>query len=279
MRRLDLERGVKHWVEGGGVVAMATKTLRHDASMPLSALLAALGAANHAFRGGKANKEFIERYVVSGDVSALEVTVGKNGWHVHIHELMFQEGGGFVDYTAMESSGLSRWSSALARVGASCNERGYVITSGSRSASMFQARYMSKYGRVPSGSWSLEQELCKSISKRAGGGNRSSLDLLIDASLGDTAAADLFLEYAAAFKGKKQLRFKRGTLALLGMVESSDDELLARRGSGNLVELISSPKWVRLGYGWSRIQVLEGVGQGEGGQGEGVEYEQEQQAG
>jgi hypothetical protein len=121
--------------------------------------------------------------------------------------------------------------------------------------------------------------LCKSISKRAGGGNRSSLDLLIDASLGDTAAADLFLEYAAAFKGKKQLRFKRGTLALLGMVESSDDELLARRGSGNLVELISSPKWVRLGYGWSRIQVLEGVGQGEGGQGEGVEYEQEQQAG
>jgi hypothetical protein len=118
---------------------------------------------------------------------------------------------------------------------------------------------MSKYGRVASGEWSIEHELTKSISKRAGGGNSSPLDLLINAASGDQGAANLFVEYAAGFKGKKHLRFKRGTPDMVGIRERSDDELVQLRGSGEMVQLISSPQWVRYGYGQSRVEVLQGA--------------------
>jgi hypothetical protein len=157
----------------------------------------------------------------------------------------------------MESDGLDRWVRALRKVGLDGNEYAYKITAGDESASMFQARYMAKWGRVASGDWSIEHELTKSISKRASGGNMAPLDLLINAAAGDQGAARWFVEYAHAFKGKKHLRFKRGTPDLLGIRVRSDEELANYRGAGELVGLISAPEWIRHGYGQARVDILQ----------------------
>jgi hypothetical protein len=260
LRKLELERGVKSWLDGGHKVAMATYTLRHDASMPLERVLQALQAAQDHFTAGALYSQLKARYGVSGLVRALEVTCGANGWHVHLHELLllFDE----VNYSSMESEMLQRWYSALRGVGFDCNEHGLRVTSGDQAAAMFQARYMSKYSRLPSGQWSIAQELAKAVSKRGHNGSYTPLELLIAAYEGDELAGALYVEYGQAFAGKKHLRFSKGTRALLGLGgEATDDQLANAAGGGELLGIVSAPEWSKKVAGLydRRIELLHAV--------------------
>lgn len=253
LRRLELERGVNHWVSGGHAVAMVTYTVRHDASMPLQRVLQGLQSALDTFNAGENYSKLKSRYGVAGGVHALEVTQGANGWHVHRHELVALVGDAGLDYTSMEFDYLSRWLHSLDRVGLSGNEHALDLVAGSQASAKFQARYVAKFEKLPSGRWSIEHEIAKSISKRSAGSNRSPLELLMLADMGDVEGGELWQEYACAFRGKRHLRFTKGLRSLFGLgADPSDGQLANARGSGELVALVSGPSWSRVLAGGDR---------------------------
>jgi hypothetical protein len=141
-----------------------------------------------------------------------------------------------------------------------CNEHGLQVTSGDQAAAKFQARYVAKFGEMPKGSWSIAQEMAKAVSKFGRSGNRTPLDLLVDASNGDEAAAALYREYAAAFFGKKHLRYSKGARSLLGLGQGQTDEELANSSgpTGSLLKIISAPSWLQyIEPVDRRVQLLE----------------------
>lgn len=92
-RAKDLTRVMEWHVEQmGGVreaVQMLTLTLRHSCDDALRPLRRGLSNAWRRFTNGEPWKRFIERVGYVGDVRALEVTHGGNGWHPHLHVVLF----------------------------------------------------------------------------------------------------------------------------------------------------------------------------------------------
>jgi hypothetical protein len=212
------------------------------------------------FNRGNVSDLFKSRYGVLGRICALEVTVGDNGWHVHLHELLLLAGE--VNYFTLEQDALRRWQAALAKVGFSCNARGVDVTPGAAARAKYLARYLSKFATpqellaCASGEWGIAQELALSASKIGHKSGRTPLQLLIDAHGGDQVAGELYQEYAAAFFGKKHLDSSNGTSELLGVVDRTEVELVDSGGAGRVLRLISSPEWIRGGYGSRPIEVL-----------------------
>jgi hypothetical protein len=225
--------------------------------MSLQSVLEALQGAQDIFYNGMPAARLLGRYNVAGSIKALEVTVGSNGWHAHIHELLLHDAP--VNCVQMETDMLLRWASSLRSVGMYCNERGLNVTAGDQAAAKFQARYLSKYGQLPKGSWSMAQEIAKAVSKRGRGDNRTSLDLLVDASNGDELAGALYREYATAFFGKKHLRYSKGARSFLGLSKPlSDTEIANNPGTGTLLKIISSPTWCQYIEPFDRrVELLE----------------------
>lgn len=75
--------------------------------------------------------------------------------------------------------------------------------------------------------WGLEDEMTKAHIKKGRAGGETPFDLLrsclVDAE--DRQAAFLFKEFAANFKGKRQLSWSNGLKAKFDLVEKTDEEL------------------------------------------------------
>jgi hypothetical protein len=164
-----------------------------------------------------------------GYVRALEVTWGAlNGWHPHIHVIFLLR----VKITAEEHDEFrqwfsDRWIAKLAGFGFSADP---VIGVTVRSGWLYVSEYLAKWGRLPVEQWSIEREIVSGHYKTARGDDRFTPFGLLDAFgfHGDERAGALFVEYAAAFKGRKQLQTSNGFWALGGGDElPEDDELLA----------------------------------------------------
>ncbi len=70
-------------------VAIATFTLRHHHGIPLRVLRTLLGRAYSEMWAGKTGQRLKARLRMVGHVRAAEQTYGKNGWHPHLHCLLF----------------------------------------------------------------------------------------------------------------------------------------------------------------------------------------------
>jgi hypothetical protein len=86
-RAAEIQTGAATWVAGGGRLAMVTLTVRHDRSMPLSDVLGAVLSSWRKLQSQKAYR--VLRKNLSGTIKSLEITYGENGWHPHLHVLLF----------------------------------------------------------------------------------------------------------------------------------------------------------------------------------------------
>jgi hypothetical protein len=193
---------------------MLTQTVPHYAFQALSLVLGGFGKARKLMRHRKPWKRLAKRIGLIGTIRALEVTYGENGWHVHVHELLFLEPGFEVFLTGIEGEILKMWQDACESAGLDRpNMRGIQLQDGT-----YAARY--------AGKWGVEDELTKAHLKRGRDGNIGPWDMLRMAGAGGTAIAPLFREYAEAFRGKRQLVWSEGLRDLLGLgVQVSDEEL------------------------------------------------------
>ncbi|MBI5651164.1 MAG: protein rep [Chloroflexi bacterium] len=221
-------------------VALVSFTLHHSAKDSLKVMLNRLLESYRELKSGRTWKDFSQESLLVGSIRSLETTYGVNGWHPHLHVLMFFCKGANLD--AVEEFLKTRWLYVLDRNGATASYRRGVDF---RTADRDVAEYVAKFGHEPvnlkrPGKWTMEHELTKGVAKIARGAKgKSPTQLLADFVDGDRASAMLWQEYARAFKGKRQLVWSRGLRTKLGLGYEETDEAIAKREDEQAVRLLS----------------------------------------
>lgn len=210
---------------------MVTYTASHHLHTPLKEILEGVTDGVRKFKSGEKFQDIKNTYGWNGSVKALEVTYGVNGWHPHIHELVFCTNP--LDEDSLERLEIElrcHWMKILGKLGyVASTTHGLRVSDDSHELK----RYVTKFGHEPKMSkeqwrnkWSLSHEVTKAVVKKAKEGGRTPTQLLIDYITGDGEAGDAWREYAMTFKGRKQLTWSNGLRKLLGIgIEKPDAEI------------------------------------------------------
>lgn len=224
-RAKELQDFCVHWNKERGSMALITYTIQHQKGDTLLSLLDILKDARRKMKQGKAWQKIKDNVFWYGTVSTTEVTHGSNGWHPHIHELVFFEFDVMLSKIALEEKLSQRWQSSVQRAGGDASlYAGLDYTT----ADTAIYSYISKHGHQPSnGNWSIDREVSKAVSKRAKKGSRTPWQLLDDYGQGDDHAGYLFQEYAHAMKGRNQLVWSPNLKSEYKELDQQSDEEIA----------------------------------------------------
>jgi hypothetical protein len=156
------------------------------------------------------------------DIRALEATVGLNGWHPHVHLLLFLDRPVDAEViTRLHALFYDRWGSWVRRHGFGQIHpvHGVKVTE-ARSAA---ADYVAK---VQAGKWDIGSELAKSGTKRGRRNGRTFFQVVADhREAADPADLALIREWEATAPGKQMLRMSNGLRRWAGLDGLSDAEL------------------------------------------------------
>lgn len=201
-RRADLLRELirRYEYDGGGLVYMLTATMRHsygDDLRELREALVKLWRRTHST--GKQAGKMHERLGLEGTVRAMEVSWGMNGWHPHLHVLLFcRTPMSRAELTDAEDWYFERWRRFSPKFGIAepLRERAIQITK------CHQVDYVTKMLRV---GWSLADELTRGASKGHKNGNRDPWSFLAGAADGDEADAARWNRWCTGIRGARWL--------------------------------------------------------------------------
>lgn len=241
-RRLEIQQAMAAHQEQGGAVNMLTLTAPHQFKDKLSDLLAKQAIALKRFWSDKQVKQVMEEMGLVGQIRALEVTHGRrsdvnNGWHPHYHVLLFVGLGCRFDASRMKDWAC-RFYLVWARV---CENAGLGTPSYAHGLKLDDGTHAAKYVSK----WGLEDEMTKGHTKKAAKGE-TPFDFLRSflADDQDKQARALFQEFAAVFKGKRQLHWSKGLKARFKVGEKSDDQLAAETDdAARLLGAITVEQW------------------------------------
>lgn len=258
-RARELGDTVREAEARGCVVALVTLTFAHTAGEALRDNLQRFGQALSRSRSGRGWHAIKARFSPLGYVRALEVTHGDNGWHPHAHELWFLPPG--TDAAAFAAAYREQWSQALDHAGITGNDHAFRFDQARGSI----AQYVAKYGREPR--WGVGRELAKNAHKRGRGSHLTPWQLLSLARDGDAVALALFLDYVAAFKGRRQLQWSPGLRAAFALPEPVTDDAAAVSepdGAEDVCQITDDEWWVvRLHRAESDVLAIAARGSGE----------------
>ena len=240
-RREELAGLVEKHIAAGGSVWMTTYTIRHKRYDNLADLLQRFLEARRRVRQGRRGIAWRRDYQVIGTVSVLEVTWSKeNGWHPHVHELVFSAAADF-DPDAFDQAVRPLWREAARSQGLKMNGHGFQVdrTYGA------VADYIAKYGHEPAKEpWGVEAEMSKGHLKRGRAERHYTPFALLDAIAdGHDRLAPRWQEYANVFKGRKQLNYSPGLKAFYAEAETDDAELAAQGETSEALTLVQLLPW------------------------------------
>lgn len=237
-------------------VFMVTLTVPHARFDDPRELRRAVAASWQKLVSGAPWKRRIAASGVMGFVRSLEVTHGGNGWHPHLHVLLFTEA--MNDTAARDLSGwmFERWAAIVARAGlGKCSVDAWRFE---RAAAVERAGDYVLKG-------ALDFELTHAHMKGARVGHRGPMQILVDVrQFGQPRDKALFRTYAEAFKGARQLTYSRGLLALYDMEDFADDDALERAAfEQKTVALLQADAFRRLEERGLLFELLELAGEGQ----------------
>lgn len=215
-RRVEIADLVKKHQAAGGSVYMATLTAPHSAFDQVGATKKMVAKAWQKVQASASWKRAKAAAGFVGSVRSLEVTHGANGWHPHIHLLIFVTGG---NPTAEKTFGdflYDRWKGCIAAAGGGKTTQW---------AYKFEACASAEEAGDYVAKWGPDAEMTKGHMKLAEGPNRTPWQILNDIR-DNWSPRDvrLFRDYAEAFKGARQLTWSKGLRELYGE-EAGDDDL------------------------------------------------------
>lgn len=207
---------------------MLTLTIRHERMSSLRRTRAGLTEAWRLLWQGTRGQRLRESWGVEHYIKALEVTHGENGWHPHLHVLVFHRGViGDVDRRNM----FEAWCDVVKRaLGAA------FVPDLAHGIDVRESRkddYLAKLGL----------EVTSHRSKHGKKGNRHPWEIAKDAVAGDSKSRRLWQVYGFAMLGARQLTWSRGTRAFFSLRERDDDGVLAEDEVGTLVGCWTSAEW------------------------------------
>lgn len=234
-RRAELVTAVALAKSMGLHVKLLTLTVPHGLGDELPVLLDQIRNAWRRTSSTRAGDKLRKLLGIKGTIRALEVTHGQNGFHPHLHVLLFLE----QDATNGCIQGLFAplWQNACVKAGLPrpSDAHGCRVDDGS-----YAAKYASK--------WGLESELTKSHTKKGRNGSRTPWDFLravLDRSEGWQQSAHLFRTYAESFKGQRQLYWSNGLRAFLALGEEATDEEVAavQEDNARMLAELTDDQW------------------------------------
>lgn len=266
-RAEEIRSALAKHTEHGGSAGFATFTVSHKHDDALEAVLDGFLAAFRYLTSKPSYKRLRVRHGVLGFVRVLEVTYGRNGWHVHAHVLYFFDGE--RDAAALcefENELFPLWESAAVRSQLTMSRRHGLQV---KRAYGTVEEYLAKFGHGPR--WDVSREMTKGHLKTgrsiAGLKSLTPWELLLAAHDGDTRCGVLFRTYAEKFKGRAQLQWSLGLRKLLlGEDTPASDHTLAIAGEVDDLTAgeISPSQWESLKRASARARLLEIVEADEG---------------
>jgi len=186
-RRAELNDGLVSHLGNGGAAYLMTLTFPHEADHPMAELLEKLGKARQRLQNSRAWKRIMADAGRIGAVASLEVTISQeNGWHPHLHLLIFANPQGFGEGEPMNEQGdlispaiielKHAWVNILLKTGLGEQRKlhdmlqhALNVRGGNQAA-----EYIAKYGRDER--WGQSSEMTKHYAKQGGAGQRDGLD-------------------------------------------------------------------------------------------------------
>jgi hypothetical protein len=228
-RAADLVEAVRVWRTALGGVAMLTLTIPHQRCDSLADLHEKLRLAMDNMQGHRTWKA-IRKEHFAGSVRAAEVTFGAHGWHPHFHVLVFTKtllDAGALAGLRARISAVWQWAAVEAGLGEPDHFAGTHLVAGVTVDERLAA-YVSKFTTPATAeqlvelrkrSWGVERELSKWHTKASAHGLApfQMLDLLATnlPRAQRERMTGLWLEFATATKGQRQLVWTRGLKEML----------------------------------------------------------------
>lgn len=235
-RASELERGVENFrrTVPGGEVLLLTMTIRHGRFQPLEQTLGACLGAWSAIIRGPAWLRCRAKYRIAGYVRSFELTLGSNGWHPHIHAVLFiSERLSDEELEALRINMFGRWAGALERAGLErpTLERGIRIDRtevGQGGVGAYICKPEAVEGEIGRGARRVATEILRGDLKSSWSG-LSPFELLdFDGTDLHAWAMEKWQEYEHATWAKRTTIWSRSARALLGLppIERTDQEIV-----------------------------------------------------
>ena len=225
-RRTEILKAVHQARERKWRMFFVTFTVPHDRETPLKESLRGLTEAFRRIRNYKSLTPFWSAMV--GFIKAVEVQVGSNGFHPHLHVLVMTNGCDLISGD-IESRLKSSWATAVVKEGlAKPSEKVGVVVEETLDPES-TADYLVK---VQENKLTLEMSRSDLKSGREGKSDGewhcSPFDLMtkeIELPISIGLRKKLFVEFYKATKGVSAIRWSRGLKDLFSLEEVSDDDL------------------------------------------------------
>jgi hypothetical protein len=244
-RRAELSAALVSHLGNQGAAYLLTLTFPHEADHPMAELLEKFTNARQRLQNSRTWKNVMAEAGRLGSVASLEVTISQeNGWHPHLHLLIFANANGFAEGDPINDQGdlispaiidlKHAWVNILLKTGlgdhrklADMLQHALNVRGGNQAA-----EYIAKYGRDER--WGQSSEMTRHYAKQGAAGERDGLlhftpfQLLTWAGNGDEWATRKFIEYSEAIEGKRAVTWSPGLKkSLLGNDDQRTDEEIA----------------------------------------------------
>lgn len=225
----------------GGSAGLATFTMSHRSGQSLKSLWDGLSAAWRYMTTGRAGKHWrLLRDLLGNDhyVRATEVTVGDNGWHVHVHLLLlFGQRVTESTVSGMADQLYRLWSRALSYAGFTASRRHGVDVRRCSGAAQSLERVADYFSKM-----TFEAAGGRFKSSRKGG--RTPFEVLADGfTTGLADDLEAWLEWERASKGRRQLVWSRGLKAAALIDELTDEEIATASDEGETLLVLPKLTW------------------------------------
>lgn len=223
-RRSELLKAFQAHKRHGGQMKMLTLTFSHSKKDKLHDLIVSFTKALRRFQSGKRYAKIRERLGYVGTVRAFEITYGENGWHPHIHLLIFHK---YVidpsNWNEIEDIYYDLWSGACALESLETSRKYGIKLDDAEHADTYIAKYGEEEKKI---TWSADMEMTKSNSKKGRGTSLTPFDFLrAIVEDGDLSYENQFKEFAQAVRNVPQLRWSKGLKDLYEIDDKSDEQL------------------------------------------------------
>lgn len=254
-----------------GDAAFLTLTIRHRRKDQLVVLWETISTAwEKLTRGNSTLKRHVPAYI-----RAAELTYGKNGWHLHLHVLLFVKkgwGGTKDDLEKKRQSIFSSWIQIIHDLNFTVTPKGLDLRMLSNAQDEDQViDRMAQYLTKESATWDVAQEMTAAKIKKALGENLSMHQILalIHADLNGmksgyttkelTQLAAVYMEFELSSHGKRQLTWSRGAKSGLLDHDMTDEELAATADDDATIEDLDTGTGEIAGFtgdAWTRVRDL-----------------------
>lgn len=230
----------------GRSLLFLTLTMPHDAGDALEATWDTIGDGWRHLLSGRQGQALGSTFGVVGKVTAREVTWSPaNGWHPHLHVLLFLDRVLEDDeLVALRGNLFSRWSKFMTMRGWRAPHERFGVDLQRVEQAGALGDYLVKATGVGGDEWGVGRELTRADLKRGSSGSVTPWELLgLAMRDGDCGALGLWQTWERVARGRQIITWSAGLKACVSVVELTDDEVVDEDQGGEVVAMIGRPLW------------------------------------